>query len=127
DIEVFLFHSLFLPRAARKDGACLKAGDGRERPSLILVMARSALPCLKFSQELSQAVDGFGRALLHSGGEHPVALLAGLEQHVIGHLRLTALGFFERHRLHGFVARGAFVDRKSTRLNSSHVSISYAV
>src|SRR5205823_3697699 len=74
DIEVFLFHSLFLPRAARMDGACLKARDGRERPSLILVMARSALPCLKFSQELSQAVDGFGRALLHSGVEHPVAL-----------------------------------------------------
>src|SRR6184192_2648774 len=89
---------------SRKYGACLKARDGRERPSLILVMARSALPCLKFSQELSQAVDGFGRALLHSGVEHPIALLTGLEQQVIGHPRLTALGFFERHRLHGFVA-----------------------
>src|SRR5690348_17982337 len=41
--------------------------------------------------------------------------------------RLGAFGEMSRAHCHGFVGFFVFRDRKSTRLNSSHPSISYAV
>src|SRR5690242_20828616 len=49
---------------------------------------------------------------------------ADLRNHTYAHLQRLSLEFFGGKRTGDLMAR---VDRKSTRLNSSHMSISYAV
>src|SRR5690349_22775490 len=51
----------------------------------------------------------------------------GAEVLAVFEVELVLARLLDRHREHEAVLAGALGDRKSTRLNSSHVEISYAV
>src|SRR5690606_41506597 len=96
------------------------------RPCCLAAMASrpspASLPCTPLFRS---APDALAWALLPGADEALLAAYAGVE--VVAHdeavhaVRHSGLGLLA-DRVHGLV-----VDRKSTRLNSSHVKISYAV
>src|SRR5207253_3567441 len=85
-------------------------------------VARPLLPPLEeFVRELG---DIWSAAWLTNNGAKHVAL----EQALSDHLRAPHLSLFNNGTIALIVAcRALRLDRKSTRLNSSHVAISYAV
>src|SRR5699024_12596964 len=97
--------------------------------SLLLVLLRHARDLRSFptrrSSDLPEVV-----ALGDVVGEHHAGVLTDAGEHRQQHVALEGLGLVDDHEgvVEGAAAYvGQRQDRKSTRLNSSHVSISYAV
>src|SRR5699024_12392329 len=98
-------------------------------PALYTLSLHDALPICAGDEQVGQLGDVAHHVAVadvpahgegHLGGVVPE--LPGVDHVVDGHRRDQLVGHLDAH--HGDLVRE---DRKSTRLNSSHVSISYAV
>src|SRR5207249_10676439 len=67
------------------------------------------------------------RSRLTSSRFHLARMLSGCSSNASRYARSASARCASRLALSDFASRDAHLDRKSTRLNSSHVSISYAV
>src|SRR5699024_11572799 len=97
--------------------ACIKSGRKREEVKLLL--ATKTVSAEQIKKVIEQGYQLIGENKIQEViAKQELLQKLPIEWHFIGHLQTNKVKF---------VTQLVDVDRKSTRLNSSHVSISYAV
>src|SRR5699024_2685702 len=137
--NMMLFTSVLIPIVLEAFFGRIDGGAGGVPNEMVIIIAGVVFTAVTFSSMMTMMAEENEkdtlRGLLQSpatiidiiAGKSAVITLMTIISLVVSIMMTNVSGFWSMANIAGLILLGIFLDRKSTRLNSSHVSISYAV